>query len=632
MEAGFASSTITRVPTSARMGAPATSHVAGTGHRPVSAKKNTVGDAVAVAENEAALGAKPALTPEQETIQSLQNARSKLTAPFMGEFMGMAAGGATTWVAGKFNMTRVQTVLRAIFSAPFEALRETTFGTITQFPAHYMNAVARHASDASAGAIKRHAEKAKLITKETGNVAEVLSGIKAEKVEGAYQAQKWSEGAKTAADKLANGAESINARVTGSDTVKTMRSAIGNKLDWLEKETRFGGKLNEMFDGIMHRRSTAAVTRHGRAIAKAEAALTTEAPGFFKSIANFFTRTKPATVAAGTLEPIMQGIKSASDLTGEAKVGALKEVSEQLGTMLRTNVVAGADAVRAHKVAQHLTKAVSSATVAHTYEAAAGESLRQMVKTVGKSLANIKVFPALMVLGATAGLAATVLSARAESKQAKETYKDLLTQLEGHEQSGFMKAVKSSYGKEKYSRFAKTGLEVVGGVADGAFMALPGGGGAAMMGAMMLPQICGTLVPDNPLLGAYEALKQNEAGKLKLPAEQTLELTRHMIAAMPSVEQHGGIYNRLVTPIAKEIESRKLSVREFVQLLADDSKFTAFAAEVNQKQQAKAEQAKAGKDALAAHAETPNKPATRISTGVSAKHEGTIQQHALARA
>lgn len=632
MEAGFASSTIARVPASARMGAPAASHVAGTGHRPVSAKKNTVGDAVAVAENQAALEVKPVLTDEQKRIQSLQNARSRLTAPFMGEFMGMAAGGATTWVAGKFNMTRAQTVLRAIFSAPFEALRETTFGTITQFPAHYMNAVARHASDASAGAIKRHAEKAKLITKETTNAAEILGGIKAEKVEGAYQAKQWSEGAKAAADKLSHGAQSINARVAGSDTVKTLRSAIGNKLDWLEKETRFGSKLNEMFDGIMHRRSAAATARHGRAIAKAEAALTSEVPGFFRSIANFVTRAKPVTVEAGALEPVMKGIKSASQLSGEAKVTALKGLAEELETMLRTDAVKGQVAQRARNVAQHLTKAVSSATVAHTYEAAAGESLRQMVKAMGRSLANVKVFPALMVLGAAAGLGATVLSAKAESKQAKATYQDLLSQFEGHEHSGFLKAVKSSYGKEKHSRLAKTGLEVVGGVADGAFMALPGGGGAAMMGAMMLPQICGTLVPDNPLLGAYEALKQSEAGKLQLPADQKLEMMKHMVAAMPSVEQHGGIYNRLVTPIAKEIEARKLSVREFVQLLADDGKFTAFAGEVNQKQQAKAEQVKAGKEALAAHSQTPDKPATRISTGAALQHEGTVQQHALARA
>ena len=630
-----------------RMGAPIRSHVAGTG-------RNAAGDAAAAAENHAAIQpAAPALTPEQARIQQLQSIRGTMTSPFMGEFLGMFAGGGLAWVAGKLNATRVQTVIHAVFSAPFKALRETTLGTWYKFPSHYMKEVSGHAADASRKAIERHAMKAGIISKTTENVADAIKDIKPDAAKGAFEAQRWADKAASVEQSLMAKGEALNKGIVESGAVKSLRSRLGNMIDGIEKSA-IGSKVHGVFDALMHNRSAAAVTKHTKHLAKIESALQSEPVGFFKSIGNFFKGIKPATIPTDKnhLSPFIDSLKAAADTVGADKVTALNTIKADLEAAMRGNALPKEVLPRAENVIKSLKKALSSAEAVSWYEGAKGESLRTMVKAVGKAVGRVPVFSAIVGVGAVAGLGATYLSAKAESKEAKNTYQDLLAEVDGRADSGFMQAVRAAHKSQGKGHVVKTGMELVGGVADGAFMVLPGGGGAAMMGALMLPQLCGMLVPDNQVLGAYAALKKHDKGQLELKPSQRIDLTKQLIAVMPNVASHGGIYNRLVTPIAAEIHERKLNASQIVELLSNDTKFAALAAEVSAKQQAIAAKAAEGKKALvegkASHvaagkaeatndakgkaevaylaAEKPGKPAGAVT------HAGTVASAELKRA
>jgi len=114
-------------------------------------------------------------------------------------------------------------------------------------------------------------------------------------------------------------------------------------------------------------------------------------------------------------------------------------------------------------------------------------------------------------------------------------------------------------------------------------------------------------IKENEMLNAYAALKQEEKGKIQLEPAQKLQMVKHLVAGLPSVEAHGGVYNMLVTPVAEEIMNRKLSVKDTLRLINNDSEFTAIATAVAEKQKEALAAAKAAKTAKAPYTKVAEK-------------------------
>lgn len=260
------------------------------------------------------------------------------------------------------------------------------------------------------------------------------------------------------------------------------------------------------------------------------------------------------------------------------------------------------------------------------------EATPAFLKTALTKVGNAPLFATLMVTGVVAGFGATLLGARAESKESKAAFKQLMADLGGKVDTGFAKSLKVAKAAKDKTALAKLGLETVGAAADG-FLWAKSNVGMGAMAFIAIPQICTMLVPDSPLLGAYAALKKADAGELQLQGDKRAEMVRQLVAVVPSVAAHGGVYNRLGGAVAQEIVARQMTTQQTLQLLNDDKAFTAFAEQVNAKMAAAAPKvgtvapanAKAANEATMSKAEhayhAAEKPGMIAAGG---EHRGTV--------
>lgn len=529
----------------------------------------------------------PHLDPTQQNVARLEGVKSAFMMPAQMEFFGMLGGGALGWVTNKFGWQRATAALGMLFKAPVQALRQSSLAEFFHVPANFLKAAATEASTAGG------------------------------------KAQGWAESATRQAKTLEKTAKQLDGRA--ASVLEPIGKSVGSSVGWFER-TPVGKSLHSMFDSLMHGRKAAAIAKHEAVFAKAQGAFTTEASaGWRASAGNFFSRifkgTQPVTVPAGELSSMMHGLSAAKG--DHAK---LKAFAGNLETLIADGALSAEAKARAGNVAKHVGKLVGSAHAMETYGSAAGGSMKTMVKAMGKAIGRVPVFNALLAVGITAGVGATMLAAKAESKEAKLAFDDLSDQLRSSD-SGFLDAVKKVQKSQGMWGVAKTGMKLTGVVADGAMWMLPGGGGMAMMGAVMLPQLCESLVPGNPTLGAYVALQKNERGELKLDTEAQTQAIRQLVGVMPAVAAQGGFYNRLAQPIAAEIVSRKMNTQQVIQLLGDNAAFTALSSEVAAKR-AQAATAEAKAKVANDNPEAPLHPAAVKAAGAMSAAEAAYHQAA----
>ena len=492
--------------------------------------------------------------PAQQNVARLEGVKNIFMLPGQMELIGALGGGALGWVTSKFGWQRVTATLGMLFKAPVQALRDTTIAGFFRVPANFFKAARGEA--ASAG------DKA-------SGMADWAS----------RHAESWSEAGARAESRVAAISEPVSKNI-GKGITRFEGSGLGQG-------------VHGMFDRLIHSRQAAAVRRHEKAFTAAQTALTSEAStSWGGSIKNFFSRkvmrNSAPTVDVGELSSIMHGIEGA-----KGDVSGLQSVASQLETLIADGSLSAEAKARAGSVSKHIGKLVGSAHAMDTYGSANGGSMKTMVKAMGKAIARVPIFNALLVVGITAGVGATILAAKAESNEAKLAFSDLNSQL-GASDSGFLEAVKKAQKSQGMWGVTKTGMRLVGNVADGAMWMLPGGGGIAMMGAVMLPQLCESLVPGNPTLGAFVAISKDDAGALKLDRDARIQAIRNLVAVMPAVAAKGGFYNHLAQPIAAEMVERNLSTTQIVKLLGDNTAFTQLSREVAEKTSQKgAEAAKA---------------------------------------
>ncbi|MDX2095663.1 MAG: hypothetical protein SFW64_06980 [Alphaproteobacteria bacterium] len=493
-------------------------------------------------------GATQRVTAEQQQINNWQRVKSWFMAPTTLE-IGSIFAGALAWVPKKLGMKRTAASIKMAINSSLHALRTTPILELFRLPANFLNHARGEAT--------------------------------------ALEATGMAESAGRYAKSAGKAAEEMEARA--GRFFKPLTGAVTRGVERFEA-SGVGKGLRNGADRLMHHRKAAAIVKHDAALAGAHEALTTEARvGFKQKIGGFFgdkfKGTKPATIHAGELSHITHELNAAASLSGADKVTRLQSLAEQLKAVVSKEGVAPEVAARAGNVMSHVEKALSSAGKIETYGKAAGAGLKGLMKAAGR----VPVFHALLTAGIVAGIGATLLTSKAESKAAKAAFDDLSAQLGGRSDSGFLQAVKAAHKSQKGWGKAKTGLEVAGNVVDSAMWMMPGGGGMAMMGAMLVPQMIGGLVPDNPALGALVALQKEGRGELNLDREAKIELVRQLVGLMPAVAAKGGVYNRLTTPIATEIVERGMTPEQIVQLLGNNAAFTQVTSEVAAK---RAEQAK----------------------------------------
>ncbi len=316
---------------------------------------------------------------------------------------------------------------------------------------------------------------------------------------------------------------------------------------------------------------------------------------------------------ANYMNAVAEQAKEAGVATWEASAAA-KSVSLK---------VSGAAAQgKAAEFAKPLTGAISGA-FEKLGQSSFVKALPSVVKSSLGKVRGASVFQVLMTAGVAVGMGATLVGSRAEKKETKVAFDNLVADMGGDANSPFAKAVQKTYTQKKKWGVGKTGLELAGGVLEGVMWAKPGFGGMGMMGAMMVPQICQSLVPDSPTLGAHAALAKADAGELKIDAAARAELWKQMIVIVPNVAANGGEYNRLTAPIAKEMVARNFTAKQGVQLLSDEAAFMKFAGEVSAKQPAVAKSVTL--DSKVAAKPIANAPSLKIAG--TKMHQGTVVEN-----
>jgi len=452
------------------------------------------------------------------------------------------------------------------------------------------------------------------------------------------------EAAREAAEVGGKAAGWAEASAKQSDTMlrsaKTAEAAIQKKLAPLGRgiervadrieATGLGKRSHSMLDGLIGQRRRASEMAHSKALQKAERALTSEAVGFRKGHHEFFTRTKAPTIDAGELAPVMQALHASKDMSATAKAAHLQQTMMGLEMKMATaGAFEGEVAKRAQKAMKHISKVLGSAQAMENYEKAAGGSFKTMLGVVGKAVGSIKVFHALIGLGAVAGIGAALVSAKGESKQADAAMQDFARDLEGNSSGALLKAAQNAQTNAKRWDIGKTGLKLVSEAADSIMWMNPHGAGLALMSAQMVPMFIEQLVPGNAPLGAYAALKKDDAGEVKLDNSARIQCIKQLSVLNPVVAAHGGEYSRQNRANASEMVERRMTAKQIVQLLADEDAYTKFTAEVAAKQEAQAKAATANDNAALPKAPAPHLAAGMPSTMVAANDlqlDGKVSQ------
>ena len=538
---------------------------------------------------------KPKIEPtkEDKRIQRYQKVESVANTLYMGEFAGFLASLTIGAGAKRLGLTRTRSVLHAIFTAPFEALRETRLNELHQLPAHYMKAVHRHAQEAAQDAALRIIKKANK-GKTEAEIAEIFANtdwanFDYSQLRGGKTTKKIMDAAERNMESLSKSGEAFGAKVAGQMSGSTSKAdaALHQGLTSLSN-TDAGRGAEGLVQRFINWRGEQRLKAHTKALGKAEHALTHETPDIFGKIKNFFTGRKPQVfsehAALSEATNYMTAARNATDSAERATHMKLaySSLEEAAKNAKGDKALLG----RIGKVIDHVKKSGSAAESVHFLEGMKAEGLSGMVKSLGKAGGRIPLFTALLGIGIAGGVGAKLLISRQQGRQEREALHQMIADI-GDDNHPLVEAAKRSHLKQAGGRTFGTGIAIAGDVLNGALASSPmgAGNGAVLTAAMTLPMIGPMLVKENPLLNAYATLKQADEGKIDLPEGQKQLCVAQLVAALPNVAEHGGIYNRLVPPVAEAITAKNLTAGQTVKLLADEVQFTALAAEVSKKKQ-----------------------------------------------
>ncbi len=211
-----------------------------------------------------------------------------------------------------------------------------------------------------------------------------------------------------------------------------------------------------------------------------------------------------------------------------------------------------------------------------------GKNVSGLASSFKRAGGRTSLFAAIIGLGVTAGVGATILTARKGSKEARKAIENITADI-GDPKDPLVVAITESYHTGHAKRTLGHTMSAAGDVVNGALIAEVGAGTGGMpvfAASMALPMVGSMLVKDDATLNAYANLKQADEMHVSLPAEQKVELVKQLISVVPSVAAHGGEYNKLTAPVAEAIVAKNLSTRDTMKLLANQTQFMSLAQEV----------------------------------------------------
>ena len=462
--------------------------------------------------------------------------------------------------------SRVGLALRAVLTAPAQALRETKIGNILSLPANYVRQLGANAKEAN------------------------RPGFAAK--------------ANARADKLASMGQRAEAAV--SRGTAPMRNVAGRALDVFQT-TVVGNPVHRALGKLSAAGLKRAEMRHDVHMKRAMAAFTSEGRGFLARMGDkIFSRSVPK-VAAGELASVMGKVNNG--LIGAEKSAHLKAVAKEVQALSLT----GEAGHRASAVVKHLNRAAGRAAAVEHWGAAAGGSLTTMLGSALKVVARVPALYAMVGVAAAAGLGALALKSRAASARSDATLREVNTYIVDSG-SGFAQALRQSLSGQKAWAVADGAIHAVGEVADAALWANPNSMGMGLMapqfGATAYDMMRGahapealkdlpTRVPNNMLLNACALLSAGDSGEVPITNQQRVYLVRTMIGAIPNVAVSGGIYNRLGAAMSQEMVARGMKLPEMIKIVSDDTALTNFGAEVSAKMKEAAKPAEAAPVAAA---------------------------------
>ncbi len=423
-----------------------------------------------------------------------------------------------------------------------------------------------------------------------------------------------------------------------------LRDGIANFAD-RHGESDFGKFVQRRLDWVARDRSKA----NHKGVAKHIAGI----PDLFKKPAFG----KDPLVTDPALKPLIERAESAQKLQAEAmkltgdaraaKLAEAKAVLEDMQAMAKTLLAEGKVSVIARDLAwkTHVSagKALAAMETAGVHAAAVGGSLRKVLGNGIRMMGRTSWIAALVTAGTAVGIYIAAKTAQNHIKSEDATLKQMGDDIGDHN-SPYLKEVAATAKLNKGRYWAAGGLQAAG---EGMMMTTmgPSGGGIAEAGGQMalmapviMPEASKVLIKTNPALNAYATLKQAEQTGTPMSPQEKTDAVRQLVGAVPVVANKGGYYNRLAGPVAQKISEKNLSLRDTMQLITNNERFTALATEVKTSvDAAKAEQIKVKEQAAVAPEARVNaapmmaKPAGKVSLD-TAHYAGTLASQNLALA
>lgn len=551
------------------------------------------------------------VSAEDRTIGRLQGTERNAWNLINFEFFGGVGATIFGGLAAKLGLKRSAVVAKSAFIAPTAALRKTTLAEWHQAPRHFMESVKGVAQDVATKTVD-------------GQVA----------VDEASKAHPWIAGAERKAEQLGKSGKAFGDRV-GNVTGK-VTGPIGR---FFGRITRFLSKtfpfLDRWSDGLANfgrRHTERGLTK---SMDKLKATFTTEKPGFWKSISNFFTRAKPATIETPQeLHGILAHVSEAHGMTdAAARAAKLTEAKEALTKLAESKGISEGVAKHMGHVADALEHSHGLALSLEQHAAAAGGGLMGLAKSVGQRIGRTSLLNAALTVGITAGVGAIMMSTHKENRVAREALKDMTADI-GDASHPIIVEASKMHNKQGGRRWVAAGLNsAVQGITLGTLGNMSGGAIGGVMAAQMgLMGVGAMIVPENMLLNAYASLKQAEQGKMQLSPEQRTFFIKQLVGAVPAFAKQSGQYNTLLEPIAEKVAERNMSVRDTMRFIANQQQFVALASEVAATQKKAAEEALAAKQAAAAAPAAPATPKAANDDMPVAQHRTSPETASLSHA
>ena len=330
--------------------------------------------------------------------------------------------------------------------------------------------------------------------------------------------------------------------------------------------------------------------------------------------------------------PTANSIGSLAEKSGATLTRGVTHQAHELSRQMLHGTT-GTAHLQGARALESLHQARGASAAAQTWRNVARGGFVQALKAIPRSLGRMNLMHGAFAVASLGIIASKFLTTSRENRLEKVTLKDLaadvygvsptqvnaemLTGKDAHplvQQAATMSA-RSIKGRSAYG--AISNVAEVAGMATmnstGGMMLMP----YYMFGDKALKEM---LIDERNPLQAYQVLKQAETEKIGIEPSQKQQMVCALIAAVPGIARQGGIYNRLVKPMAAELVEKKLSLRELVQTIASPEKIQALAESVQAKMPAPAAKVAAAHAPAVLHGAAP---AAKVS-GVQLAHHGRI--------